>query len=237
LGTNSRSLPLERGKWHRVVRKKFDVVKTPVLILDSDSYGTRRIHEGVASGKESSRNFGMASIERLLNEQECIFFQIKAPLRDHRPRRLGSHRYASDAPPFRNQILQKRVSGPLRISVVSRIRIDTALGIALNEYMPTTKHRKKKNPHSGSTLDDFLKEEGIFEEVQAAALKRVMAMRIADLMEEKEMKKSTLAKRMHTSRAALDRLLDPANPSVTLITLTRAASALGRRVTIELVPK
>jgi len=102
--------------------------------------------------------------------------------------------------------------------------------------MPTTKPKKHKNTHDGSTLDDFLKEEGILEEVEAAALKRVMAMEIADLMEEKEMKKTTLAKRMHTSRAALDRLLDPANTSVTLATLTRAAAALGRRVKIELVP-
>ena len=99
--------------------------------------------------------------------------------------------------------------------------------------MPDT---KKKNPHRGSTLDDFLKEEGIFEEVEAAALKSVMAMRIADLMEEKEMKKTTLAKRMQTSRAALNRLLDPSNTSVTLTTLTRAAAALGQRVKVELVP-
>src|SRR5258708_24757526 len=102
--------------------------------------------------------------------------------------------------------------------------------------MPTPKPTKQKNPHRGSTLDDFLKEEGILEEVEAAALKRVMAMEIADLMEEKQMKKTTLAKRMHTSRAALDRLLDPSNPSVTLATLTRAAAALGHRVKIELVP-
>ena len=56
--------------------------------------------------------------------------------------------------------------------------------------MHTAKPKKNKNPHDGSTLDDFLKEEGIFEEVEAAALKSVMAMRIADLMEEKEMKKT-----------------------------------------------
>ncbi len=102
--------------------------------------------------------------------------------------------------------------------------------------MPTSKLKKHKNPHDGSTLDDFLKEEGIYEEVRIAALKRVMVMRIADLMEEKKMKKTTLAKQMRTSRAALDRLLDPTNTSVTLTTLTRAAYALGRKVKIELVP-
>jgi antitoxin HicB len=93
---------------------------------------------------------------------------------------------------------------------------------------------RKKNPHDGTTLDDFLEAEGISEEVQAAALKRAIALRIADPMEEN--KKSALAKRMHTSRAALDRPLDPSNPSVTLATPTRASAALGHRVKIELVP-
>ncbi len=102
--------------------------------------------------------------------------------------------------------------------------------------MSTSKQKKHKNPNEGSTLDDFLNEEGIYDEARAAALKRVMALRIADLMEEKQIKKTTLAKQMRTSRAALDRLLDPSNTSVTLTTLTRAASALGRKVKIELVP-
>jgi len=94
---------------------------------------------------------------------------------------------------------------------------------------------RNKNPNDGATLDDFLNTEGIAEEVQTAALKRAMALRIADLMKEKEMKKTTLAKRKHTSHAALDRLLDPSNTSVTLTTLTRAAAALGRRVKIEML--
>ena len=102
--------------------------------------------------------------------------------------------------------------------------------------MPTPKQKKTKNPHDGSTLDDFLKEEGLFDEVQAAALKRAFALKRADLMEEKQMNKTSLAGQMRTSRAALDRLLDPANTSVTLATLTRAAWALGRKVKIELVP-
>ena len=102
--------------------------------------------------------------------------------------------------------------------------------------MPTPKQKKTKNPHDGSTLDDFLKEEGLFDEVQATALKRAFALKLADLMEEKQMNKTSLAGQMRTSRAALDRLLDPANTSVTLGTLTRAAWALGRKVKIELVP-
>jgi len=72
--------------------------------------------------------------------------------------------------------------------------------------------------------------------VEAAALKRAVAMKLADIMEKKRVKKTTMAKRMHTSRAALDRLLDPNNPSVTLATLSRAAQALGRKVKIELLP-
>ena len=102
--------------------------------------------------------------------------------------------------------------------------------------MPIPKQKKRKNPHEERSLRDFLKKEGIYEEGQAAALKRVMALRIADLMEEKQLKKTALAKRMRTSRAALDRLLDPANTSLTLATLTRAAAALGRKVKIDLVP-
>ena len=85
--------------------------------------------------------------------------------------------------------------------------------------MPTAKPKKTKNPHDGSNLDDFLREEGIFEEVEAAALKRDVALKLVDLMEKENIKKTAMAKRMHTSRPALDRLLDPSNPSVTLATL------------------
>ena len=102
--------------------------------------------------------------------------------------------------------------------------------------MPTKKPNRKKNPHAGSSLDDFLKEEGIFEEVEAAALKRALALKIADLMEKKRVQKTAMAREMQTSRAALNRLLDPGNTSVTLGTLTRAARALGRKLKIDLVP-
>ena len=102
--------------------------------------------------------------------------------------------------------------------------------------MPTPKQKKIKNPHDGGSLDDFLKKDGLFEEVQAAALKRAFALKLTDLMEEQQVTKTSLAGQMRTSRAALDRLLDPANTSVTLATLTRAARALGRKVKIELLP-
>ncbi len=102
--------------------------------------------------------------------------------------------------------------------------------------MPTPKTHKKKNPHRGSSLNEFLKEEGMLEEVELVALKRATAMKLADLMKKHGHKKAHMAGAMGTSRAALDRLLDPECTSVTLTTLTRAANALGRRVRIDFVP-
>jgi len=99
-----------------------------------------------------------------------------------------------------------------------------------------TGKKQNKNPHAGGNFDDFLREEGILEEVEAVAIKRAVAMQLADLIQAKKVKKTDLSKRMATSRASLDRLLDPENPSVTLATLSRAARALGRQVRIEFVP-
>ena len=93
----------------------------------------------------------------------------------------------------------------------------------------------KKKARIGSSLDDFLKEDSIYEEVTARAIKRVIARQLDALMDEEEITKSELAKRMKTSRAQLDRLLDPNNESVTLGTLTRAAKAVGRQLRMELV--
>ena len=87
----------------------------------------------------------------------------------------------------------------------------------------------------GSSFDDFLKDEGIFEEVQAGALKKVVAHQLADAMKSQNLTKVAMAKRMNTSRSQLDRLLDPTNSSVSLETLTRAALAVGRQIRLELV--
>jgi DNA-binding Xre family transcriptional regulator len=95
--------------------------------------------------------------------------------------------------------------------------------------------KMKKKGRIGSSLDDFLREEGIYEEVTARAIKRVIARQLGVLMQEQGLTKSELAKRMETSRAQLDRLLDPENESVTLGTLTRAAHAVGRNLRMELV--
>lgn len=88
--------------------------------------------------------------------------------------------------------------------------------------------------HVGSDFDDFLKEEDIYEEVQAVAIKRVIAYQIAEEMKKKKLSKTQMASRMKTSRAALERLLDPENASITLITLERAASAVGKKLKIQL---
>lgn len=92
---------------------------------------------------------------------------------------------------------------------------------------------KRKN--IGSSFDSWLREEGIYEDVSAAALKRVLARQVAAAMEEKRFSKSEMARRMGTSRAALDRLLDPEYDAVTLSTLRKAAQAVGRQVRVELV--
>lgn len=92
-----------------------------------------------------------------------------------------------------------------------------------------------KEEHIGSSLDDFLEEEGLLAESEAVAVKRVIAFQIAQLMQEMAISKSEMARRMGTSRAALDRLLDPTNESATLMTLEKAALALGKRLEFALV--
>jgi antitoxin HicB len=94
--------------------------------------------------------------------------------------------------------------------------------------------KKKKNPRHGSTLDSFLKEEGVLEEFRAAAVKEVIAWQIQEAMKKKKLSKNKMAALMDTSRAQLDRLLDPKQGNVTLETLHRAAQVLGRELRIEL---
>jgi antitoxin HicB len=91
-----------------------------------------------------------------------------------------------------------------------------------------------KNEHLGSSFDDFLEEEGLRADAEAAAIKRVIAYQIEIEMKQAKLSKTAMTEKMHTSRMALDRLLDPANVSVTLQTLERAALALGKSLKIEL---
>lgn len=89
--------------------------------------------------------------------------------------------------------------------------------------------------HAGSSFESFLQEEGILAEVNAIAIKRVLAWQVAQVMHEQGLSKTEMAKAMNTSRAALERLLDPENTSVTLKTMDKAAKVIGKRLRIELV--
>ena len=91
-----------------------------------------------------------------------------------------------------------------------------------------------KNKHIGSDFDDFLQKEELLAEAEATAVKRIIAYQIRAEMKERHLSKSALARIMHTSRSCLDRLLDPENASVTLLTLESVAFALGKRLKIQL---
>ena len=93
-----------------------------------------------------------------------------------------------------------------------------------------------KNIHSGSNFTDFLTKEGIRPEVEALALKRVVALELQQILEQEQVTKTQLAARMKTSRASLDRILDPTNPSLTVTSLGKAAAALGRKIELRFVP-
>ena len=96
---------------------------------------------------------------------------------------------------------------------------------------------KKHDAHSplGSSFDAFLRDDDLYEDATMAATKRVLAMQIEAEMKNQHLSKAKMAQRMHTSRSALDRLLDPENESVTLQTLDKAARSLGRRVAVALI--
>lgn len=89
--------------------------------------------------------------------------------------------------------------------------------------------------HIGSTLEDFLQEENRLEEARAIAIKRVLAWQIEQAMQAQQLTKTEMARRMHTSRSQLDRLLDPGNDKVLLQTMQRAAAAIGKQLNVELI--
>jgi antitoxin HicB len=91
-----------------------------------------------------------------------------------------------------------------------------------------------KKKHISSDFDDFLREESIFDQSSAVAVKRVIAWQIEQEMIRQKLTKTVMAKKMHTSRAALNRLLDESDTSLTLLTLTSAASALGKTINLKL---
>jgi DNA-binding Xre family transcriptional regulator len=93
----------------------------------------------------------------------------------------------------------------------------------------------KKKTHWGSTLDDFLKEEGIYEEAKTQVAKEMIAWQIEQAMRKKGLTKKRMAELMETSRTQIDRLLNPKDHNVTLATLEKAAAIVGRQLRLELV--
>ena len=91
------------------------------------------------------------------------------------------------------------------------------------------------NKYIGSTFDDFLEEEGIKDEVENGSIKKIIAFQLQETIKNENLTKTELAKKLETSRAAVDRLLDPYNESVTLFTLKKAASIVGKKIKMELV--
>lgn len=97
------------------------------------------------------------------------------------------------------------------------------------------KSKSKPIDHSGSSFNEFLREEGILEEAEAVAIKRVIAWQLRREMQRKRITKKAMAGRLRTSRSQLDRLLDPQYPGVTLGTLSRAAMVLGKRLKVQVI--
>ena len=92
-----------------------------------------------------------------------------------------------------------------------------------------------KNKAIGSSFDDLFAEEGIIEEVEAGAIKKIIAYQLLEAIKKEQLTKTALAARLETSRAAVDRLLDPENESITLLTLKKAATVLGKKLRLELI--
>jgi antitoxin HicB len=93
---------------------------------------------------------------------------------------------------------------------------------------------RRRNKHLGSSFDEFLRSEGLYEEVTTLAWKRVLSWEVTEAMKKGGISKSEMAKRMGTSRSQLERLLDPENPNVLLDTVQKAATAVGKQLTIGL---
>ena len=98
------------------------------------------------------------------------------------------------------------------------------------------KIKTHQNIHRGTDFSDFLADEGIRAEVEVLALKRAVALQLQQILEQEQMTKTQLASLMKTSRASLDRILDPGNPSLTVASLVKAAAALGKKVELRFIP-
>ena len=131
-----------------------------------------------------------------------------------------------------------------RLSILL-FKVWTAANLAAFRHRPQSglgahgtpmKTKASQSAHRGSDFRDFLAGEGILPEVEVLALKRVVSLQLQQIREQKHVTKTELASRMKTSRASLDRMLDPSNPSLTVASLGKAAAALGRKVELRFVP-
>jgi predicted XRE-type DNA-binding protein len=100
--------------------------------------------------------------------------------------------------------------------------------------MTKRKNQPHKNPHVGSRFDDFMKEQGLYDDAKSTAIKEVIVWQIAEQMKQQGISKIKMATMMKTSRSQLDRLLNPVDDNVTLATLEKAAAMLGRKLRLEL---
>jgi antitoxin HicB len=143
-----------------------------------------------------------------------------------RPAVKLSDNYAKAMGPASEVERYRRVFGRSRLR---RLRCRPGIGAEASKGVGAMSKK-----HLGSGIDDFLKEEGIFEEAQAQAIKEVVAWQLAEAMKKQKISKNRMATLLKTSRTQVDRLLDPKN-DITLSSLQRAAAMVGRRVSIELV--
>ena len=121
---------------------------------------------------------------------------------------------------------------PLRFGAEERAK---EIALSLEIEATTIVEETLNEEHLGSDFDDFLREDGLLDEAEAVASKGVLAYEIAQAMERQKLTKSAMARKMGTSRSSLDRLLDPGVPSVTLLTIEKAARVLGKKMRIEMV--
>jgi hypothetical protein len=129
--------------------------------------------------------------------------------------------------------MEQEILRKIYTSIVLLLKLRTKTKVSIEGAQMKLKKRRKLTNHSGSTFDSFLEEEGIREEVEAVAIKRVLAWQLSQAMQDQQKTKRVIAKQLRTSRSQLDRLLDPQNVSVTLETIARAAGVLGKRLIIR----
>jgi antitoxin HicB len=166
----------------------------------------------------------------------CRFADMPAA---HRPQRtLGDQVKPERQPYLTHSVLYRGAAHGLTARVCEKDSKDTRYRSELGRQAHEGGAKamtKRRNPNIGSSFDDFLKDEGIYEDVTATAIKRAIALQIANEMTAQKISKAEMARRMKTSATQLGRLLDPGNDKIQLDTLYKAARAVGRDLHVSLV--